>query len=1044
MRLAHGIATLTAATILAVSPTASAVQTPAEHARRPVLEVAQGAPVRVAGDLAWHRVPARHARAWTRLLAEMGPQTWAVWDRDTDVVRRIWGAGIAAPGSASSPVAAERIARAFLSRHVALLAPGAAAGDFTLVANVESGGMRTLGFEQRVRGVAVEGGQVSFRFRNDRLFMIGSEALPHVAAPAVRSVGAAQARAAASDWLERDLSPGTVTFEAAHEAVVLPLVRAGKVDYATVVPVELSTTAPRGRWRVYVDAATGEPVARKQTLLFASGKVAYDAPLREPGGERQDWPANRAALTVGGMNVTSTEAGDVTWNGNNATTVTTRASGTQVTVNNDAGNPATGNLNLQPNQTAVWGAPNDEQVDAQISTFVHANVVIEYVRQIDPGFGWLGEQLQATVNINESCNAYYDGNINFFRQSNQCNNTGRVADIVYHEYGHGVHDHAIIQGVGNFDPSLSEGVSDYLAATIVDDPAMGIGFFLNDPGPLRHIDPNGSEAVWPDDIAGDPHTTGLIIAGALWDLRKALVEDQGPGGVAHADHLYYESIRRAVDIPSMYFEALAADDDDGDLANGTPNQCLINAAFAKHGLFKLDVDVEAPGVALPQLAEYTVSVAVDGAGGQCSGGMIESAELTWRLREQQDVGGVIAMDIAPDQITGQIPQQPAGSVVQYQVKITFQDATALQYPENPADPFYEFFVGAVEEIYCTDFESDPAADGWTHGLTMGMQGEGADDWMWQEPLSPTASGDPQAAFDGSRVFGNDLGGGNFNGTYQSDKTNFAQSPVIDTTGYSQVRLQYRRWLNIEDGHFDRARIYANDAEVWTNFASPNMNDATTHHTDREWRFHDVDLTSSVMNDAVTLKYELRSDGGLEMGGWTLDALCVVGVVDAPAAVCGDGIVSVGEECDDGANNSDSEADACRTDCTSASCGDGVVDGGEDCDDGNDTPGDGCEANCIGGGEPTTSGGDTDSDGSSGQVPTTDGPGETGAQPGSDTDEGSDTEASDSSGTAGDTDSDSGGSAADESGCGCRQDGTGGAGLSALTLLLLTLRRRRSR
>ncbi|MCY1014162.1 hypothetical protein OV079_53350 [Nannocystis pusilla] len=353
-----------------------------------------------------------------------------------------------------------------------------------------------------------------------------------MAAPAVRSVGAAEARAAASAWLERDLSPGTVTFEAAHEAVVLPLVRAGKVDYATVVPVELSTTAPRGRWRVYVDAATGEPVARKQTLLFASGKVAYDAPLREPGGERQDWPANRAALTVGGMNVTSTEAGDVTWNGNNATTVTTRASGTQVTVDNDAGNPATGNLNLQPNQTAVWGAPNDEQVDAQISTFVHSNVVIEYVRQIDPDLGWLGEQLDAIVNINDSCNAYYDGNLNFFRQSNQCNNTGRVADIVYHEYGHGVHDHAIIQGVGNFDPALSEGVSDYLAATIVDDPAMGIGFFLNDPGPLRHIDPNGSEAVWPDDIDGDTHITGLIIAGALWDLRKALVEDQGPGGVA--------------------------------------------------------------------------------------------------------------------------------------------------------------------------------------------------------------------------------------------------------------------------------------------------------------------------------------------------------------------------------------------------------------------------------------------------------------------------------------------------------------------------------
>ncbi|MDC0672042.1 MYXO-CTERM sorting domain-containing protein [Nannocystis radixulma] len=1042
MRLAHGIATITAATILAVSATASAVQTPTALARRPHMEVARGAPVRVAGELAWHQVPAKHRRAWSRVVAEMGPQTWAVWDRDTDVVRRIWGAGIAAPGSANSPEAAERLARAFLSRHVALLAPGAAAADFTLVANVESGGMRTLGFTQSVRGVAVAGGQLSFRFKNDRLFMIASEALPHVPAPAVRSVSASEARRAAIAWLERDLSPGTVTFESAHEAAVLPLVRASKVEYATVVPVEVSTLAPRGRWRVYVDAVTGEPVARTQELRFAGGKVAYDAPLRDPGGERLDFPANRASLTVAGMPVTSSEAGDVMWAGNAATMVTTRATGTQVAVDNDAGGEATANLNLQPNQTAVWSGANDQFIDAQITTFVHTNAVIEYVRQIDPDLDWLGTQVDAIVNINDSCNAYYDGNLNFFSASNQCNNTGRVADIVYHEFGHGVHDHSLIQGVGNFEPALSEGVSDYLAATIVDDPAMGIGFFLDDPGPLRHIDPMNSEAVWPDDIDGDTHITGLIIAGALWDLRKALVEDQGPAGVAVADHLYYEATRRAVDIPSMYFEALAADDDDGDLANGTPHQCMINSAFARHGLFKLGVDVEAPGVALPQLAEYQVSVAVEGGGGQCEGGAIESAELTWRLREQQNTGGVIAMDIAPDVLTGAIPQQPAGSVVQYQVKITFADQTVVQYPENVADPFYEFFVGAVENIYCTDFEADPAADGWTHGLTSGQQGEGADDWMWAEPLAPASSGDPGAAFDGSRVFGNDLGGGDYNGTYQSDKVNYAQTPAIDTTGYSQVRLQYRRWLNIEDGQFDRATIYANDQPLWENFVSPDMNNASTHHTDREWRFHDVDLTAAVMNDSVTVKYELQSDQGLEMGGWTLDAFCVVGVVDAPAAVCGDGIVSVGEACDDGEDNSDTTPDACRTDCTAASCGDGVVDGGEECDDGNNADGDGCEATCVPG-SPTSTSGDSDSDGSSGQVPTTDGPSETGDEPTTSAGPDSDTEGeTDATDGETDTDSDSGGGATDESGCGCRQDGPGGAGLSALTLLLLALRRRR--
>jgi cysteine-rich repeat protein/predicted outer membrane repeat protein len=51
------------------------------------------------------------------------------------------------------------------------------------------------------------------------------------------------------------------------------------------------------------------------------------------------------------------------------------------------------------------------------------------------------------------------------------------------------------------------------------------------------------------------------------------------------------------------------------------------------------------------------------------------------------------------------------------------------------------------------------------------------------------------------------------------------------------------------------------------------------------------------------------------------------------AVCGDGITDIGEVCDDGAANSDVEADACRTDCRAFWCGDSVVDTGEACDDG---------------------------------------------------------------------------------------------------------------
>jgi cysteine-rich repeat protein len=62
--------------------------------------------------------------------------------------------------------------------------------------------------------------------------------------------------------------------------------------------------------------------------------------------------------------------------------------------------------------------------------------------------------------------------------------------------------------------------------------------------------------------------------------------------------------------------------------------------------------------------------------------------------------------------------------------------------------------------------------------------------------------------------------------------------------------------------------------------------------------------------------------------------------------CGNGVLDVGEQCDDGIDNSDTEPDACRTNCLDAHCGDGVVDSDEDCDDGNDITGDGCEPDCT--------------------------------------------------------------------------------------------------
>ncbi len=59
-------------------------------------------------------------------------------------------------------------------------------------------------------------------------------------------------------------------------------------------------------------------------------------------------------------------------------------------------------------------------------------------------------------------------------------------------------------------------------------------------------------------------------------------------------------------------------------------------------------------------------------------------------------------------------------------------------------------------------------------------------------------------------------------------------------------------------------------------------------------------------------------------------------------VCGNGTLEINEECDNGAQNSDTVPEACRTNCRRAYCGDDVVDTFEDCE-GKNLSGETCES-----------------------------------------------------------------------------------------------------
>jgi len=844
-------------------------------------------------------------------LDSVGLAGWkAIWDRDTDVPLRLWSSGSMTSGANGNPAIAEAAARQFLAAHLAVLAPGAAITDFELVSNElgGSGAVRSVGFVQRAAGIRVQGGTIGFAFKRDRLVVVSSTALPNVvvAVPAQRLAPAVVAHAA-TRWLATGgevVAVRAVANAAASERVIIPVVRPRRgaaidVTYHVAEQVAVDSTTGPGRWNVYVDAASAAPIARRSTISYASGKVLFDVPDRGPHAARNGQPG-LATHTVDGLATLAALDGTVTWSGTAAASVALKLNGPLVAISNGAGAVFSETLTLAANGTLLWSHPTEELIDAQLDAFIYANQVKAFAKaRINPNLAYLDQRLSVTVNEDGSCNAFSTGDdVHFFPKSQQCENTGRLADVVYHEFGHSLHANSIIDGVGSFDSALSEGLADTTAVLITGDPGMGRGFFFNN-NALRNLEPVNPK-TWQNDADGEPHNDGEIIGEALWDTRKALEAKLGqPAGFAKTIEIYYGIMQRASDIPSSYAEALLADDDDGDLANGTPNQCEIDAAFARHGLSDPTVSL---GIASPVRDGFNVSIKVTPPAGAsaCPGATVTSAVMDWKLRGAAG-GGQVPLTATGDTFGGDIPSAPDGTVIQYKVTVTLSDGSSLFYPNNPADPLYEFYVGPVTTLWCSDFEA--GASDWTHG---GQGGQG-DEWESGAPAG--IAGDPKTAFGGTNVFGIDL---TQDGVYSPSISTFAETPDIDLQGSTKVRLQYQRWLGVEDGFYDHAQILANGTAVWSNFASPSdPQQSETNHLDREWRFQDVDLSAQTASGKLKLRFELDSDQGLEMGGWTMDDVCVVALSGA-----------------------------------ALTCGNGDVDTGETCDDGNRVDGDGCSANCL--------------------------------------------------------------------------------------------------
>ncbi|MFH1107154.1 MAG: FG-GAP-like repeat-containing protein [Candidatus Micrarchaeota archaeon] len=236
--------------------------------------------------------------------------------------------------------------------------------------------------------------------------------------------------------------------------------------------------------------------------------------------------------------------------------------------------------------THDWNWPDDDQSykKEEENAYYHANIVHDFFSSREAPFNLqeMNYVMQVNVNLNSICNAFANGNsINFFMAGEWpgwgfCESTALGRDIIYHEYTHNVQN--LVYGNVHLEywdeqGGMMEGWSDYFAATITDDPVIGENVF---PEPIRYVN---NSLRYPDDYDPEPHAAAGVFEGALWDMRTAIGQDRSDRTVMLGMQL------KPLDFTEALTTILVADDDNGDLTDGTPNIDAICYSFwDRHGL----------------------------------------------------------------------------------------------------------------------------------------------------------------------------------------------------------------------------------------------------------------------------------------------------------------------------------------------------------------------------------------------------------------------------------------------------------------------------
>lgn len=285
--------------------------------------------------------------------------------------------------------------------------------------------------------------------------------------------------------------------------------------------VKAATELPPHDWTVYIDAATGDELGRRDGVRFIDGTAfVFD------------------------MNPVASSGDTSLRDGNNATTTALDAARFLVTLPrlDGSGNTSGAFANVRPRMAArVNSSTNAFMFARDTIGFEQANVYF-HLDRVQAHIQWLGfmnvnnRVQEAIVDAQTADNSFYSGNnlrVNF--------GLGGVddaedADIVVHEYGHSIQDNQVPNFGGDDEGAMGEGFGDYLAASFslalapdaghaqLSDPACvgdwdGTAYSMDTPRCLRRVD---GDKHYPEDEENSVHADGEMWSATLWDLRARL------------------------------------------------------------------------------------------------------------------------------------------------------------------------------------------------------------------------------------------------------------------------------------------------------------------------------------------------------------------------------------------------------------------------------------------------------------------------------------------------------------------------------------------